>query len=132
MVRYKFQKEKSVLGIVDRPVANVKLETNGNLIEMPMYIDSGADVSMVPLRLGRALGFNQLPSDVIYEAKGIAGGVPYILKEVALILNKHKFKARIAWALVEEIPLLLGRIDVFNKFRIVFDERRGFIDFEEQ
>ena len=98
---------------------------------MPMYIDSGADVSMIPLRLGKALGFKQLPSEIIYEARGIAGGVPYILKEAVLILNKHRFKARIAWALVEEIPLLLGRIDIFDKFRIIFDERRGVVDFEE-
>jgi len=76
MVRYRFRKEKSILGTVLRPVADVKLVANGNLIEMPMYIDSGADVSMIPLKLGKALGFKQLLSDVIYEAKGIAGGVP--------------------------------------------------------
>ena len=58
--------------------------------------------------------------------------MPYILKEVTLILNKHKLKARIAWALVEEMPLLLGRMDVFNEFRMVFNEEEGFIDFEEQ
>lgn len=129
MVRYRFQKEKSVLGIVSRPVADVKLKADGNLIELPMYIDSGADVSMVPLRLGKALGFRQTLSDVIYEARGIAGGVPYILREVTLILNGHKFKARLAWALVEEVPFLLGRMDIYNKFRVVFNEQRGYIDF---
>lgn len=131
MVRYKFQEEKSVLGIISRPIADVKLEVNGILIEAAMYIDSGADVSMIPLRLGKALGFKQTPTDVIYEARGIAGGVPYILKEVTLVLNKHRFNARIAWTLVEEVPLLLGRMDIFNKFRITFDVRRGYINFEE-
>jgi len=130
MVKYKFQKEKSTLGEVLRPVANVRLEVEGNLIEIPMYIDSGADISMISLRLGKALGFKQLPLDTIYEAKGIAGGVPYILKEATLILNKHRFKIKIAWVLVEEVPLLMGRIDIFNKFRIVFDERQGIIFFK--
>lgn len=131
MVRYKFQKEKSVLGLINRPVADVKLEINGNIIEMPMYIDSGADVSMIPLRLGKALGFKQSSSDIIYEARGIAGGIPYILKEVIIILNSYRFKTRIAWALVDEVPLLLGRMDIFNKFKIIFDERSGIIDFEK-
>jgi len=132
MVRYKFQREKSILGTVLRPVADVMLEVNGSIIETPMYIDSGADISMIPLRLGKALGFKQSSSEVIYEAKGISGGVPYILKEITLILNKHKFKVRLAWALTEAVPLILGRLDVFNKFRIVFDEQQGFIDFQEQ
>ncbi len=47
------------------------------------------------------------------------------------MLNEKKLKIRIAWALVEEVPILMGRMDIFNKFRIVFDERNGRIDFEE-
>lgn len=131
MVRYHFRKEKSNLGVVLRPVADVKLEINGNIIEVPMYIDSGADISMIPLKLGKAIGFKQTPSDIIYEARGISGGVPYILKEVFFILDEHKFKAKIAWALIEEVPILLGRLDIFNRFQIIFNEKQGYIDFEE-
>ena len=36
----------------------------------------------------------------------------------------------IAWALVEEVPILMGRMDIFDKFRIIFDEREEWIDFE--
>lgn len=57
--------------------------------------------------------------------------VPYILKKVVLLLNGKKFEIRVAWALVEEVPTLMGRIDIFDKFRIIFDERKGWIDFEE-
>ena len=131
MVRYKFQKEKSSLGLVYRPVAEVKLEVDGNVIEVAMYIDSGADVTMIPLRFGKALGFKQIPSDIIYEVRGISGGVPYILKSVNLILNRHKLNVKIAWALIEEVPLLLGRKDIFNRFKIIFNEKQGYIDFEE-
>lgn len=45
---------------------------------------------------------------------------------------RYKFKVRLAWVLTEAVPLILGRLDVFNKFRIVFDEQQGFIDFQEQ
>jgi len=29
------------------------------------------------------------------------------------------------------VPMLMGRMDIFDKFRVVFDERNGWIDFEE-
>lgn len=97
-----------------------------------MYIDSGADISMIPLRFGRALGFKQKEEDIIYEVKGISGvAIPYILKEVVLILNGERLKVRVAWALVEQVPMLMGRMDIFNKFRIVFDEKEEWIDFEK-
>jgi len=38
---------------------------------------------------------------------------------------------RIAWALVEEVPMLMGRMGIFDKFRIIFDEQRGWVYFEK-
>jgi hypothetical protein len=87
---------------------------------------------MIPFRFGRALGFKQEGEDTIQEIKGISGaGVPYILKGVTLVLNGKRLKVKMAWALVEEVPMLMGRMDIFDKFRVVFDERNGWIDFEE-
>lgn len=59
MIRHKFREEKGSLGIVLRPVAEVILEKDGFSVGIPMYIDSGADISMIPLRFGKALGFKQ-------------------------------------------------------------------------
>jgi len=132
MIRHKFREEKGSLGMVLRPVAEVILEKDGFSVGIPMYIDSGADISMIPLRFGKALGFKQEKEDTIQEVRGVSGaGVPYLLKKVTLILNGKKLKINIAWALVEEIPMLMGRKDIFNKFQIIFDERKGWIDFEE-
>jgi len=132
MIRHKFREERSSLGKVLRPVAEVILEKDGFSVGMPMYIDSGADISMIPLRFGRALGFKQEKKDTIQEIKGVSGaGIPYILKGVTLVLNSKRLKTRIAWVLVEEVPMLMGRMDIFDKFRIIFDERREWIDFEE-
>jgi hypothetical protein len=132
MIRQRFWEERSGIGIVLRPVAEVILENNGFAVEIPMYIDSGADVSMIPFRFGRALGFKQEEGDTIQEIKGVSGiGVPYVLKKVILVLNGKKLEVRMAWALVEEVPMLMGRMDIFDKFRVIFDERNRLIDFEE-
>ena len=132
MIRHEFREERSSLGKVLRPVAEVLLKKDGMNVEMPMYIDSGADISMIPLRFGRALGFRQEQGDLIQEIKGISGvSIPYILRKVTLVLNGKRLKIRIAWALVEEVPMIMGRMDIFDKFRIIFDEKNRWIDFEE-
>jgi hypothetical protein len=131
MIHYKFREEKSSLGKILRPVADVILEKDGLRIETPMYIDSGADISMIPLRFGRALGFTQTATDVICELRGVSGaGLPYILKEVTFLLNGKRLNVKIAWALMEEVPILLGRMDIFNHFRVIFDEKKERIDLE--
>jgi hypothetical protein len=132
MIRQRFREERSSLGIVLRPVAEAILEKDSFAVEVPMYVDSGADVSMIPFRFGKALGFKQEKEDTIQEIRGVSGeGVPYILTKVTLLLNGKRLKIRMAWALVEEVPMLMGRMDIFDKFRVVFDERNGWIDFEE-
>jgi len=52
MIPQRFREEKSSLGLILRPVAEVILEKGGFAMEIPMYIDSGADVSMIPFRFG--------------------------------------------------------------------------------
>ena len=132
MIRYQFKEEEGSFGSVLRLVAEVILENGDLRVGIPMYIDSGADISMIPLRFGRSLGFRQEEGDTVREIKGVSGvSVPYILKKVNLVLNGKKLEIRVAWALVENVPTLMGRIDIFDKFRIAFDERRGRIDFEE-
>jgi len=42
-------------------------------VEIPIYVDSGADVSMIPFRFGRALGLRQEREDTIQEIKGVSG-----------------------------------------------------------
>jgi hypothetical protein len=59
MIRQRFREERSSLGIVLRPVAEVILEKDSFAVEIPMYVDSGADISMIPYRFGRALGLSK-------------------------------------------------------------------------
>ena len=131
MIKFHYRKESSsISGTVLRPVADILLQLNNRSIEVAMYIDSGADITMIPLEVGKALGLKQSPRDEILEIKGVSGsGVPYILKKANIILNGKRLKIRLAWALIEEIPLLLGRMDIFPKFKITFVEKQELITF---
>lgn len=131
MIIFKYRKQKSsAFGEILRPIADIMLEFSGNKIEIPMYIDSGADITLIPFKLGKALGFQER-ADKIRQMRGISGaGVPYLIKEVRMYLNDKVIEARIAWSMIEDVPPLLGRMDVFPKFKILFDEANGEIRFE--
>lgn len=132
MTRFRYRPERSHLGMIYRPVATIYVEHKRIVIELPLYIDSGADISMIPYRFGKALRLQQTSRDRIRRIRGIAGqSVPYLVKRLTFNFGRSKISVRVAWSMTEEVPLLLGRMDVFQKFRITFDERNRVVDFHE-
>lgn len=125
-IEFDFREEESrIFGTISRPVTRIIL-INGN-VEFPehVYVDSGADISLIPKSVGDALGFEINSPNEITEIKGIGErGVPIVIKNVKIKIGDKLFEARIAWALIEEVPLLLGREDVFNLFDIYFKKNK--------
>jgi len=98
MIKFHYRKEScAITGTVLRPVADVVLEFGSRMVEAAMYIDSGADITMISLELGKAMGLRHTPQDEIREIKGVSGsGVPYILKSANMYLNGKRLKVRLA------------------------------------
>ena len=131
MTTFRYRREPSVaFGSILRPVAGLVLSTKTSTLEVAMYIDSGADMTLIPFGLGRSLGFRQRPTERILELSGISGaGVPYVLRTARIRIGNQAFTIRVAWALIEDVPLLLGRTDIFPRFQILFDEKRHRVTF---
>ncbi|MBI2652502.1 hypothetical protein HYX00_03460 [Candidatus Woesearchaeota archaeon] len=88
-------------------------------------MDSGADISLISKSVGDLLGLKIENNDKITEAKGIGErSVPIIIKKIKMKIGDKLLETRIAWALIEEVPLLLGREDVFNLFDICFKKNK--------
>ena len=122
MIVFKYKTEE--LGII-RPGADVILEFNHNRSYSFLYIDSGADISLIPYSTGDLLGLKlDKEKDEIEQMKGVSGyTVPFVKRDIIIHLDKNTgFQIPIAWSLIEEVPPLLGRQGIFNKFRITFDE----------
>lgn len=115
MTIFHYKKENSfALGKIQRPVADVFLRTETNSwIEFNPYIDSGADITMIPLSFGKLIGF-QVDESKIQQIGGINGSVPVIYKKAVVKIGKKILTVRIAWALIEDVPPLLGRTDVWQ------------------
>lgn len=79
MIRFRYQPERSHLGRIFRPIATVFVEHKGIRIELPLYIDSGADISMIPYRFGKALRLERARKDRIKKLKALLGLVSHTL-----------------------------------------------------
>ena len=132
MIIFRYKKEESsTLGEIQRPVADVYLQTKKkSWIEFNPYIDSGADITMIPLSFGKLIGF-EVDESKIQQIGGISGSVPVIYKKATIMIGKKIFTVRLAWALVEDVPPLLGRTDIFDIFKVTFEEYKGIIVFDE-
>ena len=125
-IEFDFRKEQSgIFGAVDRPVAKVTLTNRGISIPEIFYVDSGADLTLVPRSIGEILKLDDPTGQETFDIKGIGEkGVPIVLRPVRMQIGNFQFQARIGWALSEDIPMLLGREEIFPLFDILFSKNR--------
>lgn len=122
VIQYAWREEASEsFGKVMRPVAEIHIrDKNDQWRAITMYVDSGADVSIVSRGFGELFGHNIAKGKKI-KLKGVGGEhiIAYIHKMV-LLIGKHEVQAEVAIADVDDIPSILGRKEVFNSFEIQF------------
>lgn len=121
-IEFDFRKEKSkIFGNIYRPVAKLLISHKSKIVPQIFYVDSGADITLIPRSVGEILELaNPKPSE-IFDILGIGEkGVPIVLRRVTILLNDFKIFCRIGWALIEDVPLLLGREDFFKYFNVTF------------
>ena len=95
-----------------------------------MYIDSGADISLVPRNFGTLLNLDLTKN--LGQIRGIGDAiVPLSLQDVSFKIEKCEAKVKIAVALINEVPYVLGRYDFFRLFKISFKEYENKIDMEK-
>lgn len=122
-IEFSYRKENSkLIGVIYRPIAKVEFKSNVGWVPELMYVDSGADITLIPKSLGDLLGFD-ISTEAIHEVRGIGEtAIPVILKNIELKLGEYVFNSRVAWALIEEVPPLLGRLDIFDAFEVSFQQ----------
>jgi len=123
LVEFSYRKEKSgLLGDILRPVAQLEIKSEeSDWFSVIMYIDSGADISLVPRNFGSLLGLDLTKN--LGQIRGIGEAiVPLSLQDIKLRIEKHEIEVKIAVALINEVPYVLGRYDFFKLFKISFQE----------
>ena len=123
---FKFTKENSSsLGFVHRPIVKVGLiDADGELFELSMLVDSGADISIFSRRIGDIMAVDvELGDEKIF--RGIVGELIAYVHSIQMLINGREVETRVAFA-ISEVPNLLGRLDVFDVFAICFTKGEDF------
>jgi len=121
-----------LFGEIYRPVCEFEIETKLGWVPVLAYIDSGADVTILPMSFIRALRI-KVEGEDIEDIGGVGGGkVPVVVKEVKMKICDEIFNARVGVALIEDVPYLLGREDVFGYFEICFRQKKKTICFRHE
>jgi len=125
MIEFEYRRQKLTSGdVIYRPVAKVYLPRSGNeWVAEYFYVDSGSDYTLVPYRMGRFLGLDTRASG-LREMGGIGGRIGVRFAVIPMRIAVYQFDCTIAWAQIETVPLLLGRMDVFDHFDVTFQQRR--------
>ena len=104
-----------------QPDYQVILRHKDSIINATMVVDSGADFSVISLKVGQDLGYALAEGEEILVGQAIGGKVEYVLRRIQINIDGHIFIAPIAWIQNNTADvMLLGREVVFDKFNIEF------------
>ncbi|MEW5759129.1 MAG: hypothetical protein AB1755_06690 [Candidatus Omnitrophota bacterium] len=119
----KTDKDGELIAIYYRPNAIIKLTNGNHSVTSNMIVDSGADISIIPKSEGDLLGFRIEEGEEVKDISGIGGQIPILYRTVDMFIGAENMKIKVAWALVDDLPPILGREDIFDNFNIEFRQK---------
>jgi hypothetical protein len=97
-------------------------------VECPieMIIDSGADITYLPNKVGERLGLVRSAHDLVFEARSVGSIVPYVYRQMQVNIDGINLSIRVIWGQGEqnEDEALLGRLDIFDRFDVLFSQKK--------
>jgi hypothetical protein len=113
------------------PVIPVEFWGSGRWHKLWVYVDSGASFTVLHTFEARRLGINLKNCRKIYLV--VAGGrkIPVFMKKVPFRVGRTRTTVEIGFCSVLGGAFnLLGRKDVFRKFKICFNEKKEAVSFQ--
>lgn len=113
------------------PIITIGMKIGNSWYPIEVYVDSGSAYTVLYARIADGVGFDYLSGDQIYLQVGDGSFIPIYLHDLEVQIGMERFTAKAGVS--EKLGVgfnLLGRADIFNRFRICFQERQGIITFE--
>ena len=113
------------------PVASVGIQINGQWRVAELYVDSGAFYTLLHAQFAIDLGLDFKQGRKMFAQVGDGSLIPMYLHKLPLQIGHKQFKATVGFS--EKLGVrfhLLGRQDVFERFRICFHEKRKVMTFQ--
>ncbi len=110
------------LGRVANPVVPLLVRTRQGYVPFDFLVDTGADCSMMPASIAETelgVSLKRAPQETFFGIEG--SGLRVYRGWVALKIGPYPLRVRCVFSPHEHTPLILGRMDVFRRFTITFD-----------
>lgn len=126
-LQYKYKQiDRGKLGTIYTPSIPITLKYENNSLDTIALVDSGADLSLIPMAIAKHLGI-RLEGEPS-ETKGIGGSVRAYESKVTVIVGRGRETHRITIPIKildredDDIPVLLGREGFFTHFVVTLDQ----------
>ena len=120
---FKYTPELTRRGIIYRPTARAYLQSKkSKWFAFRVYIDSGADISLFTKGDSNILELNLYEGEyrpIIGIGKIL---IPAYIHKVKMKIGDTVLNVDVSFADSDEVPRLLGRINIFKYFKITFNE----------
>lgn len=122
MIDFAWREEISEsFGKIKRPVAEIFIKDKSNIWRaLTMYIDSGADASVINRSYGELFGHDvEKGKRIRMKGFGEEEIISYI-HSMDILIGRNEVAIKVAIAENDRVPNVLGRKDIFNVFEIQF------------
>jgi len=115
------------------PIVPIRFKhRDGVWTEFKAYVDSGASYSIFHAGISEIFGLNLEEGNEEYITVGDGSVIPVYLHHITIQIAGKEFSATIGFSRRLGIGFnILGRKDVFERFKVCFDEREKVVEFIE-
>lgn len=127
LLRLRFLKIRSLMTGEWTPSHTVNFVLDdGTESPVEMIVDTGADVTYIPKKIGERLGLVRSRHDFLFEAKSVGSTVPCVFRQMMVNISGITLPIKIIWGQDDQIEeeALLGRADVFDRFDVLFSQKK--------
>ena len=122
MLTFPYRYKRIDYGQVFNPIVLLPIKASWGWQDLWFLVDSGADTTMIPLALAKKLGlpYQQTPTKLFGIGSQALSAFP---GEIILKLGNAEIRTRSYFVSTSDSTILLGRLDIFDRFSVTFDKR---------
>jgi predicted aspartyl protease len=127
MIRLRLLKIRSIMTGEWTPTHKVNfILKDGTETSIDMIVDTGADITFMPKKMGERLGLVRSEDDLVFEARSVGSTILFVYRQMRVSINDIALTIKIIWGQDEqgEEEALLGRLDVFDRFDVLFSQKK--------
>ena len=132
--RFPYVSVKNVRGETAlRPILPITLAYRSQTSSLSALVDTGADVNVLPYRVGIELGAIWDERKTVLELSGNLAN--YEARGILLSASVGEYASiqlAFAWTRTENVPVLLGQMNFFMEFDICFYRAQGFFEIHQR